>query len=96
MSYLEQHRKSAADARSNLTAYLIPHFGEDRQVAGLTSADFEKWQSWALTYKPRGRLKDGKQSKQAMREKAKKRGEEVLRPRPLVRPKSYPVVGSLA
>jgi len=77
VGYLEQHRKSAADARSNLTAYLIPHFGEDRQVAGLTSADFEKWQPWALTHKPRGRLKDGKQSKQAMRDKAKARGKAV-------------------
>jgi len=77
VGYLEQHRKSAADARSNLNAYLIPHFGEDRQVAGLTSADFEKWQPWALTHKPRGRLKDGKQSKQAMRDKAKAQGKEV-------------------
>jgi integrase len=77
VGYLEQHRKSAADARSNLNAYLIPHFGEDRQVAGLTSADFEKWQPWALTHKPRGRLKAGKQSKQAMRDTAKARGKEM-------------------
>ncbi len=86
VGYLEQHRKSAADARSNLTAYLIPYFGEDRQIASLTSADFEKWQPWALTYKPRGRLKDGKQSKQAMREKAQKRGKEIPPPSPAVSP----------
>jgi integrase len=86
VGYLEQHRKSATDARSNLNAYLIPYFGEDRQVAGLTSADFEKWQPWALTYKPRGRQKDGKQSKQAMREKAQKRGKEIPPPSPAVSP----------
>jgi integrase len=86
VSYLAQHRKSAADARSNLTAYLIQHFGEDRQVAGLTSADFEKWQSWALAYKPRGRLKDGKQTKQALRERAKSQGKRVPPPSPTVSP----------
>ena len=77
VGFLEQHRKSAADARSNLNAYLVPYFGETRLVASLTSADFEKWQPWALTHKPRGRLKDGKQSKQAMRDKAQARGKEV-------------------
>lgn len=64
------------DARSNLNAYLVPYFGEARLVASLTSADFEKWQPWALTHKPRGRPKDGKQSKQAMRDKAKAQGKD--------------------
>ena len=84
VSFLDQHRKSAADARSNLNAYLVPYFGETRLIASLTSADFEKWQPWALTHKPRGRLKDGKQSKQAMRDKAKARGKDVPRSAPAV------------
>jgi integrase len=62
VAWLARHRKSAAGAKSNLGAYLTQYFG-DRALASLTTADFEKWQEWAFTHKPRGRLKDGKQAR---------------------------------
>ena len=73
--YLRREKKTAADAASRLAAYVIPYFG-DRPVASLNPADFEKWLEWALNHKPRGRLKDGKQSAAAQHTRGKKSGIE--------------------
>ena len=76
LAYLKREKKTAEDAASRLSAYVIPYFG-DRLLASLNPPDFEKWLDWAVTHKPRGRLKDGKQTAAAKRARAKKLGSEV-------------------
>lgn len=75
LAYLKRERKTATDATSRLTAYVIPYFG-DRLVASITRADLEKWLEWAIVHKPRGRMKDGKQSAAAKRAKPSGRPNE--------------------
>jgi integrase len=81
--YLQGHRKTEADARSRLDAYVTGYFG-DRPLSALTADDFDAWLKWALTHKPSGRLKDGKQSAAAKRARAKAKGKTVEPPKPEV------------
>jgi integrase len=76
VAWLKRNRKTEADAKARLEAYVVTHFG-DRPLASLKPADFERWIEWALAHKPRGRLKDGKQSAAAKRARAKARGKEL-------------------
>jgi integrase len=52
LEYIEQQRKSVADAKSRLTSYVLPYFGT-RPIAQLTPGDFDKWLTWALAHDPR-------------------------------------------
>jgi integrase len=76
LAYLKREKKTAGDAASRLSAYVLPYFG-DRLLASLIPADFEKWLDWAMTHKPRGRMKDGKQAAAAKRARLIKRGIKV-------------------
>lgn len=76
LAYLKRERKTAGDAASRLSAYVIPYFG-DRLLASLNPADFEKWLEWAIAHKPPGRMRDGKQTAAAKRARAKKHGKDV-------------------
>ena len=76
LAYLKRERKTAADAASRLSAYVIPYFG-NRLLVSLNPADFEKWLEWALTHKPPGRMKDGKQKAAEKRARAKKGNSEI-------------------
>jgi integrase len=83
LNYLKREKKTATDARAKLSAYVLSYFGE-RRLVSLTTADFDKWLEWALSHKPRGRLKDGKQTTSAKRARAQKRGKELPPPPPEV------------
>lgn len=52
LSFIEQQRKSLADARSRLNAYFLPYFGQ-RPLATLKPPDFEAWVTWAYKHDPR-------------------------------------------
>ena len=54
LEYIARQRKSIIDARSRLTAYVLPYFGA-RPLSSLTPADFEAWAKWAYAHDPRGR-----------------------------------------
>jgi integrase len=80
VGWLTRHRKSAADTRTKLNAYVAEYFG-DRPVAGLVPTDFDRWLEWALTYKPKGR--HSKKPKAA----SKKKKEQVNEPpKPVIEP----------
>ena len=72
LEYVGQHRKSIADARSRLTAYVIPYFGE-RPPSGLKPADFEAWTQWAYTHDPRAGAPKRKESKTPTPERERRR-----------------------
>jgi integrase len=76
VTWLGQHRKTADDAKARLAAYVTPFFG-DRQLERLKPADFDNWLSWALPHRPRGRLKDGKQTATAEHARAVARGRKA-------------------
>lgn len=78
VTWLRRHRKSAADTQSKLDSYVIPRLGE-RLVSSLTETDLEQWLEWALTHKPRGRLKTGKKRAKPKRTAAEIPGAERLR-----------------
>ena len=52
LDYITRHRKSIADARSRLNAYVVAYFG-DRALSSLKPADFEAWSKWAFAHDPR-------------------------------------------
>jgi integrase len=76
LGYIEKHRKSIADARSRLTAYVAayPYFAA-RPVSSLTPADFEAWSKWAYTHDPRAKAPKRKEKQEmpaAERERRRK------------------------
>jgi integrase len=54
LAWLKIHKKTARDAALKLNAYLVPALG-DRLLEDLKPEDFDRWLSWAVDHKPKGR-----------------------------------------
>jgi len=54
LAWLKTHKKTARDAALKLNAYLVPALG-DKLLADLKPEDFDRWLSWAVDHKPKGR-----------------------------------------
>jgi integrase len=72
LDYITRHRKSIADARSRLTAYVVAYFG-DRALSGLKPADFEAWAKWAFTHDPRANAPQRKKQNVSTAERERRR-----------------------
>jgi len=73
VEYLKRDRKSTdsgRDAEIRLNAYLIPYF-DGQLLSDLTSGDFDKWVTWALEHRPKGRKKKAPQKESKAKAKAK-------------------------
>ncbi|HTV97829.1 MAG TPA: site-specific integrase [Steroidobacteraceae bacterium] len=57
VTWLKTHKKTSRDAELKLNAYLIPVLG-DRPLVDLKPEDFDRWLSWAVDHKPKGRRGD--------------------------------------
>jgi hypothetical protein len=57
LTWLKTHKKTARDAELKLNAYLVPALG-DKLLADLKPEDFDRWLSWAVEHKPKGRRGD--------------------------------------
>lgn len=57
LTWLKIHKKTSRDAELKLNAYLVPKLG-DKPLADLKPEDFDRWLSWALEHKPKGRRGD--------------------------------------
>lgn len=57
VTWLKAHKKTSRDAELKLNAYLIPVLG-DRLLVDLKPDDFDRWLSWAVDHKPKGRRGD--------------------------------------
>jgi len=54
LAWLKIHKKTARDAALKLNAYLVPALG-DKALEDLKPEDFDRWLSWAMEHKPKGR-----------------------------------------
>ena len=57
LAWLKTHKKTSRDAELKLNAYLVPALG-DKPLVDLKPEDFDRWLSWAVEHKPKGRRGD--------------------------------------
>jgi len=79
LTWLKTHKKTSRDAELKLNAYLVPVLG-DRLLSDLKPEDFDRWLSWAVDHKPKGRRGDRPPKPKKKRESGSHAKDERAKP----------------